>query len=270
MVGSPPMTRLDDLKRFYSLLEKHLSCQEGKCALANIGSFNIPKRGVYFIFDDNELRQDSGGGPRVVRIGTHGLRVGSDSELPGRLAHHRGKADGDGNHRGSIFRLLVGQVLAAQRGPTSCPSWGLKKGIVHAALAFGIDEQQLVASELTIEKAVSEYLSRLQVAWLDIDDEPGPRSLRGYIEQNSIALLSNYERPALDPPSGDWLGHKSNRPRVRCSGLWNQHHVAKTPAAKFLDVLARLVDRQRGSVVSSEALVGDHIGRGNELSLSSR
>ena len=34
-----------------------------------------------------------------------------------------------------------------------------------------------------------------------IDDTPGPKSLWGYVERNAIALLSNYQRPALDPTS---------------------------------------------------------------------
>ena len=32
--------------------------------------------------------------------------------------------------------------------------------------------------------------------------------MRGYIERNAIALLSNYGKPAIDPPSPGWLGPK--------------------------------------------------------------
>ena len=51
--------------------------------------------------------------------------------------------------------------------------------------------------------------------WLAIEDTAGPDSLRCYIERNSIALLSNYEKPPLDPPSRHWLGHYCDRERVR-------------------------------------------------------
>jgi hypothetical protein len=61
--------------------------------------------------------------------------------------------------------------------------------------------------------------------WLSIEDDAGPHRLRSYIERNSIALLSNYHKLALDPPSQSWLGHHSHRERVRKSGLWNQNHV---------------------------------------------
>jgi hypothetical protein len=32
----------------------------------------------------------------------------------------------------------------------------------------------------------------MQLLWLEIDDEPSPASLRGFIERNAIALLSTY------------------------------------------------------------------------------
>lgn len=77
--------------------------------------------------------------------------------------------------------------------------------------------------------------------WLEIDDEPGPDSVRGLVERNSIALLSNFRRAPLDPPSPGWLGHRCNRERVRLSGLWNQNHVEETHASGFLDTLERLI-----------------------------
>jgi hypothetical protein len=57
--------------------------------------------------------------------------------------------------------------------------------------------------------------------WLSLEDQAGPESRRGYIERNSIALLSNYQKPPLDPPSLSWLGRYCERERVSSSGLWN-------------------------------------------------
>lgn len=79
--------------------------------------------------------------------------------------------------------------------------------------------------------------------WLDIDDEPGPDSLRGVIERNAIALLSNHERPAVDPQSPGWLGHFSDRPLVRGSGLWNQRHVEERHDPMFLGVFKKMIER---------------------------
>ena len=75
-------------------------------------------------------------------------------------------------------------------------------------------------------------------------DEPGPNSLRGVIERNAIALLSNYQRPVMDPPSLGWLGSISNRSLVRGCGLWNQRHVEETHDPAFLDSLEMTIERR--------------------------
>lgn len=81
--------------------------------------------------------------------------------------------------------------------------------------------------------------------WLAVLDAPGPDSLRGYIERNAIALLSNSGKQLLDPPSEDWLGHRCNRPLVRHSGLWNQKHVDEAYDPAFLDTLADLINQMK-------------------------
>ena len=80
--------------------------------------------------------------------------------------------------------------------------------------------------------------------WLNIDDEAGPASRRGYIERNAIALLSNYAKPPLDPPSPTWLGRHSDRERVRASGLWNSNHVDEPYDPRFLDLIIALARQQ--------------------------
>ena len=69
----------------------------------------------------------------------------------------------------------------------------------------------------------------------------GPRSERGYIERNAIALLSNYRREALDAASSGWLGRSCNRALVRESHLWNNRHVAEDYDPAFVDRLEALV-----------------------------
>jgi len=81
----------------------------------------------------------------------------------------------------------------------------------------------------------------MPLVWLSIGDEPGPESLRGKIERNSIALLSNFNKAPLDWPSPLWLGHHCNRERVRASGLWNQNRVDECYDPDFLEDLEQLV-----------------------------
>lgn len=100
-------------------------------------------------------------------------------------------------------------------------------------------------SEIPLECEVSRVIGLMPFLWLGIDDEAGPTSLRGVIERNSIALLSNFEKEPLDAPSSSWLGYHCNRPRVRSSGLWNNNHVEETYDPSFLDVLEMLVDQTK-------------------------
>jgi hypothetical protein len=236
------MSRLADLTRFYylvGLLEQRLG---GMRTLATFDSFrDWPHRGVYLFFEPSEARQESGKGLRVVRIGTHALTAGSRSSLRQRLGQHRGHASRGGNHRGSIFRLLIGQALMARGDLAHCSSWGVKGDASKASAALGIDREMLATAEAPVEQAVSRYIAAMPFLWLDINDEPGPNSLRGAIENNTIALLSNYDRGPLDPPSPGWLGHFSDRPLVRGSGLWNQRHVDKTHDPMFLNAFEKII-----------------------------
>lgn len=225
--------RLEDIRRFY----EGLAQLENRCGGARMlgecsGRLEWPARGVYFFMEEGEQRSDSGDGPRIVRVGTHALRSGSSTTLWKRLAQHRGNArSAGGNHRGSIFRLIVGTALVARDGHL-CKSWDDRRATAPASVR---------AAERPLEEVVSRVIGAMRFLWLPIDDEPGPGSLRGDIERGAIALLSNNARTAIDPPSSSWLGHYCNRERVRSSGLWNANHVDETYDPTFLDRMEALI-----------------------------
>jgi hypothetical protein len=98
-------------------------------------------------------------------------------------------------------------------------------------------------AERDLEAKVSRYIGEMPFLWVDVPDAPGPDSARGIIERGSIALLSNFRRASIDPPSRSWLGRFSDRERVRESGLWNNNHVDEEPELRFLDVLNWHIDR---------------------------
>jgi len=96
------MDRLNDLRRFYSLLSVQEVKLGGKRTLSACdGRMGWPQRGVYFFFEPGEFRSQSGEGPRLVRVGTHALNTGSRTTLWNRLSQHQGSIkSGGGNHRG--------------------------------------------------------------------------------------------------------------------------------------------------------------------------
>ena len=233
--------RLADLRQFYDLLDRLEDRIGGRRQLARCnGRMGWPGRGVYFFFEDGETRSDSGSGPRVVRVGTHALKYGSRASLWGRLAQHRGVVKhGGGNHRGSVFRKLVGSAVTARQPSLAVESWDQGQTAPSAVRA----------REHDLECRVSEAIGRMPFLWIEVPDEPAPDSLRGVVERNAIALLSNHVRPALDPPSDAWLGNWCPRNKVQGSGLWNNNHVNERHAPAFLDAFQRLItnmDRMGG------------------------
>lgn len=229
-------TRLRDIQRFYEILDELEVSVGGKRTLGKAhGRMNWPERGVYFFFEPGEERTTSGPGLRVVRVGTHALKARGKATLWHRLRTHRGRVGGSdpggGNHRSSVFRLHVGTALIRRDHwlEAVAGNWG-----VGSSAKKPIRER-----ERPLERAVSQHIRSMPFLWVGIDDEPGPTSLRGYVERNAIALLSNYnvQDKAIDPQSLSWLGQWAASEQVRWSGLWNVNYVSENYDPGFLDVL---------------------------------
>jgi hypothetical protein len=188
--------RLDHLVRFYFILDRLEQNSGGARKLADCsGRMSWPIRGVYFFRELNEQRSDTGTGLRVVRVGTHAITEGSRAKLWSRLSAHKGQDNtGGGNHRGSVFRKLVGMALIRRDG-LDFPTWG------NGSTA----QRAIRQAEIELEREVSLFIRDMPFLCLPILDASGAASLRGYIERNSIAILSNHRKPVLDPASPNWL-----------------------------------------------------------------
>ncbi len=185
-----------------------------------------PRRGVYFFSETDENRSDTGHGPRIVR-------VGQSTKLWGRLQFHKGTVNPPGgSHRESIFREIVGTALISKH-EYNYPTWGQRS----------LASMEVREIERPLEEEVSAVIGAMPFLWLAVYDEPGLDNLCGYIERNSIGLLSNYGKTPVDSPSWGWLGQYSARERVRKSGLWNSNHVDETYDAGFLSTMEQLVEQ---------------------------
>lgn len=223
------MSRVADLAQFYALLDRLESRVGGKRRLDDCtGYMDWPKRGVYFFFASDEYREN-GDQHRLTRIGTHAVSAGSGASLWNRLRTHRGAMkgsyEGGGNHRGSVFRKRVGESIIERDGlHEEYPEWGDGSSAGR--------ERHL--SELAMERRVSEYIRDLPFLWVAVDDEPGPDSDRAFLERNTIALVSNYDRASVDSRVEDWLGTHCSSRKIRESGLWNVDHVDEQCDPDFL------------------------------------
>ena len=238
--GRAVTDRSADTMRFYDLLDRLDARIGGARTLADChGRAKWPARGVYFFRESGESRSGSGRGPRIIRIGTHALKVGSRATLWQRLSQHR-----SGSHRGSIFRSLAGVALAGHENIPLPPSWGIGSSASAAARKLGMNCTEINQAEADLEARVSLYIGSMPFLWLHVDDGPGPNSQRAVIEATSIRLLSGYRDPTVDLPSPDWLGRYSDRERVRRSGLWNNDHVDRTYDRSVLfNAMERWIDK---------------------------
>ncbi len=221
-----------DLRRFYRIVRKlWLAQKKGRRIADCSGKLSWPERGVYLVLD-GETAISERSIPRIIRVGTHAVSLGSRTSLWNRVSTHRGTESGGGSHRSSIFRSHVGRALMNSDPSENWPdSWA--------------DGETAPASvrenELTLEQQVSRTIGQMKLLWLNIPDTAGPTSDRAYIERNAIGLLS---RAILLSPRRalPWLGQASDDWRIAISGLWNLDHLFLTPDPTFLDVLEIYVE----------------------------
>ena len=222
---------VEDVKKLYDCL-KRLSDNTGGIRMFRecCGKMYWPQRGVYFIVDFNEKSTFADDFPRIVRVGTHAVSRGSRSTLWHRLKTHKGTDEGGGNHRGSIFRLHVGNAIIKKQGLV-CDTWG--KG-EHA-------DREVREKEKHIEHLVSDYISRLGVVVLDIDDLPSSTSDRATVERNAIALLSSINS-SFNFSTTRWLGNYSPRDEIVESCLWNINYISSGYDTGFMPKFEHYID----------------------------
>ena len=227
------MSKISCLDQFYDLLDSLEEKIGGKLRLGDChGRMDWPERGVYFLFEPVEMRNLKPSSSRVVRVGTHALKTNSRTTLWKRLSQHRGtKSSGGGNHRGSIFRLLVGDAIGQQNPKLMPDSWGRGQTAPKA----------IRDNEHPHEVRVSGYLADMTLLFVSVPDAAGSNSMRGIIERNAIALLSGYRESSPDKPGSNWLGNHSTREKVKRSGLWNNKHVDENYDPAFLNHFGKLI-----------------------------
>ena len=221
-----------EVKRFYEIMQQLWVAQRSGRRIADLtGRQPWPERGVYFVTGAVSAAHTRSI-PRIIRVGTHAVSVGSRTSLWNRISTHRGTLDGGGSHRSSIFRSHVGRAIMNTEPHQNWPkNWATGQSAPKSVLETEVD----------LEQKVSRAIGEMRLLWLQVSDIPGPSSDRAYLERNAIGLLS---RSVLLSPStaGEWLGAFSDDWRIAASGLWNLNHLFLRPDPAFLDVLERYVN----------------------------
>jgi hypothetical protein len=237
------MARQDDLDRFYGLLDDLAQRVGGTRKLKNCtGYMDWPDRGVYFFLEPGERRETTGQ-LRVTRVGTHAVSEGSSTSLWDRLKQHYGTGSGSSNHphggahRGSVYRKRVGEAIIEKHDlHNDYPDWDKRWSSIERERSEVRDEEYI------LERRVSTYIREQPFLWVNLDDEPSADSDRAYLEENTIALLSNLDKEPIDSRADGWLGRYSQSREIRKSGLWNVNHVDEQYDEEFLDLLEGAVN----------------------------
>lgn len=162
--------------RFDELMRRLMTGADQGLPLARLlEGGRLPERGVYFFLDPTSSNEQDQW--RICRVGTHAVSLGSKSTLRARLRAHLGTRSGSGSHRGSIFRLHVGNALL-RRDQRDIAT----RGIGSVAPPALRTSEVLREAEARHEQQVSNYIGQLPVMWLAVSDEASPASERSIIE----------------------------------------------------------------------------------------
>jgi hypothetical protein len=233
-------SRVSDLDKLYALVARLRAGIGGVRTLSECTGRNAwPAKGVYLFFEGSENRMSAPFEQRITRVGTHSVSRGSKTTLWHRLRTHRGGGDdGGGNHRGSIFRLHVGEALIKKQGfAKKFAEWGRGQSAPSA----------IRNTEVELEQLVSRTIGTMAILWLAVEDESSPLSDRAYLERNIIGLLSGPSGP-IDLPSSQWLGNNTGKEAITSSGLWNINHVDYSYDQRFLSIFDQYVEITLGNV----------------------
>lgn len=133
------------------------------------------------------------------------------------------------------LRWPSGMALRCRHPGVSAPAPARRQGSVLTVLTGAVSSGRKRNSKR--ESAATSVPCRS--GWLDGGDQPGPRSERGTIERNAIALLSGYREPAPDPSSANWLGQATETAfAAPASGTTT---MMKHYAPTFLDAMERRI-----------------------------
>jgi hypothetical protein len=159
------------------------------------------------------------------------------------LKQHYGTGSGSsdhphgGAHRGSVYRKRVGEAIIEKHDlDDDYPDWDKRWSSIDRKRSAVRDEEYI------LERRVSTYIREQPFLWVNLDDEPSADSDRAYLEQNVIALLSNFDEQPIDSRADGWLGRYSQSRGIRESGLWNVNHVEQNYEDEFLELFEKALN----------------------------
>ncbi len=182
----------------------------------------LPKNGIYFFYEEDEIWGHAEDSPRIVRIDTH-----NDGNFRNRINEHfllnGSKMNFNKNKLKpsdrSIFRKNIGRALLNRDGDNYLEIWEIgfttRKNRDQSGDKRDIDKEKRI--ELEITKILRENFS---FRFIIIDSEM-ERRLEG-------PLIGTVASCKLCKPSDNWLGNYSPKEQIKESGLWQVQHLGNS------------------------------------------
>jgi hypothetical protein len=171
---------------------------------------NLPKNGIYILFEKNELAHN---GERIIRVGTH---TGNDN-LVKRLKEHFMKENKDR----SIFRKNIGRAILHKKDDPFLEQWNwdLTTRVNKDKYSPLVDFEK----QKSTEEEVSQYIkNNFSFAIFEVKSKNDRLNFESKII-STISLCENCK------PSSHWLGEYSPIQKIKESGLWLVQGLYKTP-----------------------------------------
>ena len=170
----------------------------------------LPKNGIYILFENNELAHN---GERIVRIGTH---TGNDN-LVKRLKEHFMKENKDR----SIFRKNIGRAILFKKDDSFLEQWNqdLTTRVNKDKYSSLVDFEK----QKSTEKEVSQYIkNNFSFAIFEVKSKTDRLNFESKLI-STISLCENCK------PSNQWLGQSSPIHKIKEGGLWLVQGLYKIP-----------------------------------------
>lgn len=183
----------------------------------------LPRNGIYFFCEKEEIWGHGGDRPRIVRVGTH-----REGNFRSRMADHYivnerkmvfNKDQVPPKDR-SIFRKNIGRALLHRDGDPYEARWEIDFTTRGSRETDG--SRRDVEKEKQIESEVTRILrERFTFRWIEFEGQDRRMGSKG-LEAVLIGTLARYDECR---PSSNWLGRFSPKPNIAQSGLWLEQHL---------------------------------------------
>jgi len=180
---------------------------------------NIPKNGIYIIFEKGEKSHNTN---RIVRVGTHT----GNNQLRSRLHQHFVNEKKDR----SIFRKNIGRCILKKTGDPFIKYWELDLTSRSAREKYtGLIDME---KQKNIERKVTKYLHKnCSFTVFKVPDKETRLSFESKII-STISLCNGCKS------SDNWIGQYSPISKIRESGMWLVQGLYKEPLNRSdLDLL---------------------------------